>query len=228
MSEAAKIAQRRYQFFAKLKTFRHLQEIYAPGALEELTKDDDDRNPDKITPQAEEVKLWLPSELLSRRRHACKKSVLTKETQLRMAQCNDALKKIRSRLFAKRHLIIWRNTHVRGQRENTRSRGLISTVGNRISLYCKKYNEARIALMALQGVEELPQFPELMQADLTLDVEDVADAAATRKLGETGSTRTRVHAGTGERDKGEPRRMLSWIWTTVGDETDQERVNEGT
>ena len=133
------------------------------------------------------------------------------------------------RLFAKRHLIIWRNTHVTGQRASTRAITLIETVSSRVRFHQRKYNRAHEAMVSLIGEKACVKYRVLEDKDLTLDVELIADAVATRKLGEMGSTRTRVHGRREqEEEQGTKKKgLVSWIWTGVGDEKDEERMNEG-
>ncbi|KAJ7582414.1 hypothetical protein C8J56DRAFT_894327 [Mycena floridula] len=83
------------------------------GGGEEERRDSDD-----VAPQAEDIKLWLPSQLQSEEVcvTGCRKGLVEMEIRLREAQCTDPLTQIRGQLHAKRYLINYRNTHVMGQR----------------------------------------------------------------------------------------------------------------
>ncbi|KAJ7580971.1 hypothetical protein C8J56DRAFT_1056969 [Mycena floridula] len=82
------------------------------GGGEEERRDSDD-----VAPQAEDIKLWLPSQLQSEEVYVagCRKGLVEMEIRLHEAQCTDPLTQIRGQLHAKRYLINYRNTHVTGQ-----------------------------------------------------------------------------------------------------------------
>ncbi|KAJ7017149.1 hypothetical protein C8F04DRAFT_979871, partial [Mycena alexandri] len=182
-----------------------------PGvkALKEAVEEG--RDPDRPAPTAENIKLWLPSELKADvRRRACRKGVPEVEAKVRQAQCTDALNDLRSRLHAQRHLITWRNSNSTGQRAATRSATLIGRVGDRIARVAEKYRRAREALIELKGPTFAPEFKVLEAKDLTTNLEEESDADARRKLARLGSTK---------RARNEPtsgKKTFSWLWTAGG------------
>ncbi|KAJ7116241.1 hypothetical protein C8R43DRAFT_1137919 [Mycena crocata] len=211
----SRIHDMRLSFFAKLRTFRNLQEIYMPGAIRAVKREDERRDTDAEPPKAEAVKLWMPSEFEEEeeRGEACQSGLGDMEAKLREAQCSDALLAIRSRLHTKRHLIGFRDQFITGQNDTTKARKLIDVVGDRVNTSEKKYTRARGALSVLKGKDHAPHFKVLKREDLTLDGElGDKEVAARKKL---------ALAGVGKRNRlprhleGSTRKTLSWIWTAV-------------
>jgi hypothetical protein len=195
----------------KLRTFERMQAIFMPGvaSLKEIAEEK--RDADEPPPKAEDIKLWLPSELTAAaRRTACRSGLAEVEAKLCHAQCVDALDVLRSRLHAQKHLITWRNTNSVGQKQATRSATLIGRVGDRIARVTGKYRRAREALIALKGAAFAPQFKTLEASDLTTSMAEEEDTQARRKLARLGSSK---------RARNEPtntKKHFSWIWTVGG------------
>ncbi|KAJ7038747.1 hypothetical protein C8F04DRAFT_909699, partial [Mycena alexandri] len=211
---ASQIQEMRIAFHRKLRTYERLQEGFAPGVRVLKLIAEDARDPDAPPPKAEDMKLWLPSELAQAvRARAFRKGLAEIEAKLRAAQCVDALDVLRSRLYAQTHLITWRNSNSTGQRGATRSATLIGRVGDRIKRVAAKYRRAREALVAVKGVKFAPQFKVLADADLNTNADEESDAEARKKLARLGSSK---------RARNEPsnkRTTLSWIWTVGGELT---------
>ncbi|KAJ7593205.1 hypothetical protein C8J56DRAFT_886201 [Mycena floridula] len=93
------------------------QEMFMAAGVRVLVEEEERRDSDDVAPRAEDIKLWLPSQLQSEevRVAGCQKGLVEMEIQLHEAQCTDALTQIRGRLHAKQYLINYRNTHVMGQ-----------------------------------------------------------------------------------------------------------------
>ncbi|KAJ7852029.1 hypothetical protein B0H14DRAFT_2581072 [Mycena olivaceomarginata] len=208
---ASQIEEMRISFHRKFRTFERLQDTFMPGVAALKEQAEDARDPDTAPPKAEELKLWLPSELRAEeRRVICKRGVAEVEAKLRRGQCVDALDTVRSRLHAQTHLILWRNSHSTGQRATTRSATLIGRVGDRIKRVVEKYRRAREALLELVGDALDPQFKELRASDLTTGAEEENDGAARKKLAKLGSLkRTRI-------ERSSKKTVFSWIWTVGG------------
>lgn len=181
-----------------------------PGALCAIEVEEEARDPDAMPPNAEDIKLWLPSDLSgSERVSGCTRGLGNMEVKLREAQCEDALTSVRTRLHAKRYLIAFRNTHHVGQKQSIRSNTLIARMGDRVTVYAEKYCASRRALISLKGESECDSFPELKPMDLTLQEELTPDSAAIEKLGRVNARHHRtLHIPT--------RTTLSWIWTARG------------
>ncbi|KAJ7458364.1 hypothetical protein B0H11DRAFT_1737877 [Mycena galericulata] len=208
---SSQIQELRIAFLKKLKTFERLQLVFMPGVDALRQEAEDRRDPDVPAPKAEDIKLWMPSELTpEQRRSVCRRGLGNMEAKLREGQCTDALTNLRSRLHAQRHLITWRNANTVGQRGATRSATLIGRVGDRIARVSAKYRQARAALIALKGEDAMPQFKELRPEDVNVNIEEESDATSRKKLGRLGSSK---------RSRNEPtmaKKSFSWIWTVGG------------
>ncbi|KAJ7817577.1 hypothetical protein B0H13DRAFT_1662585 [Mycena leptocephala] len=218
---ASKINDRRRTFFQKLQKFRRLQEIFTPGAARAVAAEEAVRDPDAPPKKAEEVRLYMPSDLPAwEQKHGCQRGVVAIESALRDGQCESAMIAIRSGLHTKRHLIGFRNTQVTGQVKATKARTLIAQVGERVDANAAKYRQGRKALQALVGEDDLPYLDhrphcrELKPSHLTLANEEIeSDTAARKKL-------SLLSAGKGARTPrhitGSSKHVLSWIWMVNG------------
>jgi hypothetical protein len=219
---SSQIQELRMAFLRKLRTFERLQAVYMPGVAALRQAAEDARDHDQPPPKAEDIKLWLPSDLPAAvRRTACMRGIPEAEAKLRNAQCVDALDTLRSRLHTQKHLITWRDSGSVGQRAATRSATLIGRVGDRISRVAAKYRGARTALIALKGPAFAPQFKELKPGDMNVNAEEESDALSRKKLGRLGSTRRpRLESSNAHK-------TFSWIWTVGGGPgEDQEQLHE--
>ncbi|KAJ7601897.1 hypothetical protein DFH06DRAFT_1351890 [Mycena polygramma] len=208
---SSQIQELRLSFHKKLRTFERLQGVYMPGVAALRADAEERRDPDLPPPKAEDIKLWLPSDLsAAERRSACARGVAESEAKLRHGQCVDALENVRSRLHTQKHLITWRNSNSVGQRAATRSASLIGRVGDRLARVAEKYRRARVALIALKGEGFAPHFKELKPGDMNVNAEEESDTLSRKKLGRLGSRKhTRIeptHAS----------KTFSWIWTVGG------------
>ncbi|KAJ7023232.1 hypothetical protein C8F04DRAFT_1193688 [Mycena alexandri] len=181
----SKLQDWRHALLVKIDKFRELQRVYMPGAAAVIAASEARCDSDTPAPKAEKIKLFMPSEMPS---HAadplrgCMKGLLDMESKLRVAQCGNALVKLRARLHAKRHFIMFRNEHVTGQIQATKARTLIGQIGERVDACAAKYRHARAALIKLSGVAPA-QFLELRPQDIQLDSDaGESDAAARKKL----------------------------------------------
>ncbi|KAK6967162.1 CxC2 domain-containing protein [Favolaschia claudopus] len=217
--QSERVAQLRRGFFVKLARFRKVQAVYMPGAGEQLLEDEEKRDSELIAPPAEEVKVYLPSELPRMRREACGEKLRGKEASLRRGVLADCVSKLRRSLLAKRHLVDWREGAV-GQRGTTRAASLVQRVEERIEWVAKAYKRSRDALIALVGAGDC-EWRELTAEDLRVEEDLEDDVAARRRLGLVGS-RTRERriskaAGKGAKREGKRKhKKMSWIWTSGG------------
>ncbi|KAJ7790270.1 hypothetical protein B0H13DRAFT_2245702 [Mycena leptocephala] len=186
--QSERIAEMRISFFTKLRKFRKLQAVYMPSAVQELEEEEDARDSEMAPPKAEDVKLYLLSGLRTvDRDQGCRRGLPAMEGKLHDGQCQDALKLLRTCLHAKRHLLNHRETNVAGQRAATRSYMLVGRIGERVDAVATKYRRARLALIALWGLDACAEVRELKPADVQLDEEREIDAKARKKLGSIGS-----------------------------------------
>ncbi|KAJ7056486.1 hypothetical protein C8F01DRAFT_1087302 [Mycena amicta] len=162
---SSQIDELRATFFKKLNSIQRQQDIFMPGVAG-LRAAEERRDGELPAPKAEDVKLWLPSDLTELQRSwACKGSLLEMEAKLREAQCGDALVKIRGQLT------------------------LIARVGDRTQRERSKYTQAWTALRRLKGKEYAPELKELQMSDLHVRTETESDARARLRLGRLGEAR---------------------------------------
>jgi hypothetical protein len=214
----SQIQEMRNALLKKIRTFEQLQPVYMPSVAALKEHAEEGRDPDLPALKAEDIKLWMPSELpLEQRRQVCRRGVAHTEARVREVQCEDALNALRSRLHAQKHLITWRNSNSVGQRASTRSATLIGRVGDRIGRVAAKYRRAREALIELKGTEFAPHFKVLQDADLNTNAKEESDTKARRKLARLGSSK---------RSKNEPSdkaKTFSWLWTVGGGPGEDEK-----
>ncbi|KAJ7599148.1 hypothetical protein C8J56DRAFT_1040026 [Mycena floridula] len=196
------------------------QEVFMPAGIKAVMDKEEKRDANALPPKAEDIKLWLPSDIPAIHcQSGCKEGIVKREKQLRQAQCSDALSQ---------HLIKFRNAHVVGQQDGMRSKGLIDTVSERVAFYAAKYHVACRALLALVDDEsECEEFHELSPDHIPLDEEVLKDAASMTKLALIGSRQIRVHSGATVREgSGSKKKKISWIWTysrrTGGDKDEED------
>ncbi|KAK6988081.1 CxC2 domain-containing protein [Favolaschia claudopus] len=213
-----KIQEWRHALYVKLNKFRNLQKIYMPGCAAVLENHEARRDPDAPPPKAEVVKLFMPSEMVAAMPgdplHGCIAGLAEMEAKLRVAQCDNSLALLRSRLHAKRHLISFRNANIVGQNLSTRARTLIEEIGDRVESYANRYRKGREALISLKGADKYPHLRELKPEDVQLDGDaGESDSAARKKLAMIGAGRG---ARAPRNAPGTSRRLMSWIWTAPG------------
>ncbi len=114
------VHKRHLAFFKKLKGFQMLQRTYMPGVIALIEEEELHRDAEQVAPKAEEVRLWLPLHVPeSERVFVYDNDLFDMEFQVREGQCTDALASLRTHLFAKQHLIRYRNNNVTGQYMST-------------------------------------------------------------------------------------------------------------
>ncbi|KAF7333064.1 CxC2 domain-containing protein [Mycena venus] len=220
-----KIQESRLTTLKKLATFHKLQAIYIPGAAVTIEADEAAQDADTPAPQAEHIKLYMPSDLPGPVRDmACVKNLLAMEVKMCKAQCGAALTVVHGRLHAKRHLITFRNENITGQIKSTKARTLIGEVGDRVNLTAEKYCRGCKALTALKGSDYAPHYKELRESNIWLEGDNAeSDVAAKKKL-------AMISAGRGARvlrnAPGQSKRTMSWIWTVKGTAGDEEPDHE--
>ena len=102
--------------------------------------------------KAEAVKLWLPSQLdVADRDLICLGGVADSEKELRFAQLEDALNDLRRAWRIRYGLLIYHKVQLsgEGQKTQTRSRGVVQTINDRIAKCARRYRAARSALLCL-------------------------------------------------------------------------------
>ncbi len=190
-----------------------------PGIPKLIRDQENSRDLDEPAPTAEDIKLWLPSDIpVALCTEVCKQNLFDGELRLQKGQCADALAKLRNKLLTKRFLISFRNANITGQRMSTQARGLIAMVGDGVKAAARKYRQAQAAVVSLAGVDNCGEFNVLNDDDMVL-LEDIEkDAAATQKLGHLGKRRPQgvVGEGSGKKHISVSKKKMSWIWTAMG------------
>ncbi|KAJ7472821.1 hypothetical protein FB451DRAFT_1036375, partial [Mycena latifolia] len=217
----------RCALLVKIGKFWQLQALYMPGAALAIATAEEARDPDAEPPKPERIKLFMPSKMDDAPGdplRGCVATLLEMETKLRIAQCTNALVKLRTRLHAKRHLITFRNANVTGQIQSTKARTLIGQLGERVEACAERYHRGRKALIGLRGEAYGEQFRALLPGDVRLDGDDgESDAAARKALAMIG-------AGCGARAlrdaPGTSKKVMSWIWTAGGLDDAEERLHD--
>jgi hypothetical protein len=211
----SRIQDRRLTLLTKLQKFRKLQAVFMPGVARLIEEEEEARDPDAPPPKAEKIKLWMPNELEPADRVAgCVRGLVENEAKLRVAQCQNTLVTLRSRLHSKRFFISFRYSNLAGQRQATKANTLQDLIGDRVDACAEKYRAGHAALLRLQGNSMDPRLRPLLQTDLQLDGDDgESDLAAKKKLAMIGSGRG---ARAPRMAPGSSKKVMSWIWTAQG------------
>ncbi|KAF8066636.1 hypothetical protein FPV67DRAFT_1417508 [Lyophyllum atratum] len=198
----------------KIDAWIAVQHLYMPALATIRTRDAeaDDHDSDPT----EDVSLYLPSALAHSSSHPralpssrlqapvvpCDIRLREMEWELRNAQASDALAELRDGLRLRSYLYIDKDRFQRGQRHNTRSRGIIDRTEVKIAAAASKYRAARLAIEglapALDKVGWEDAYPLLAREDI-------------RAMGEADPS-VRVRPGPAQ-----GRHRGSWIWTRLGD-----------
>jgi hypothetical protein len=143
--------------------------------------------------EAENVKLWLPSQIPTHLRGDGPAAAL--EWQLRFAQAHECLVDLRHALRLRSFLLKFRNKNVRGQRPNTRSNGLISRANLKVKAAADTYSLVRSALTSLGLGPDGAQWEHIIKPLLPSDIRSMTE---------------------GLDGESEGKRSFSWIWVAEG------------
>ncbi|KAF9463292.1 hypothetical protein BDZ94DRAFT_1321830 [Collybia nuda] len=179
----------------KIDAWVSIQHLYIPSLSMVRAQSAGDQPEDP----AERVSLILPS---SMDRHIpCDPRLCSIEWKLRKSQANDALDDLREGLRLRAYLYIDKDRFLRGQRHNTRSRGVIEQVNVKVDAAALKYRVARDAIYPPSTVLGIVGWEAELPPLLGNDIKQLS----------------------GDDNETEGHRSLSWIWTRVGGGS---RVNE--
>jgi len=148
------------------------------------------------------------------------------EEKLRIAQCYDALEKLRHILRVKTRMVHFKNKNIRGQAGGTRSRAIINRVQDRAAYVAQHYCLVREARFNLSGPGEWEnQLRPLKDTDVQSyqDPDRIKKGPGRRGILEDGQVDvleerqstglTLIPETRSKRDgTGETKRTLSWIW----------------
>ena len=230
------IVELRNTLRVRIRSWQEIHPIYMPGLCLYQSKVS---NP-VSSHQAEDIKLWLPSDIpFQDRDRVCVENLANMEARLRTAQCSDALNNIRHVLKLKSRMVAFKNKNVRGQKDGTRSRAVIDRVHERARAAAEKYRVARKAKLSLEGPGPWEsEFRILEDGDIRSyqDPNPLQPRQPRRGIFEDDACDMNIDAGiapepgsTADEDcdislyndirsrrdgTGETRRVLSWIWLT--------------
>lgn len=202
-----------------------------PGSIPKVERLNNPSNSDSTPIPAEQMPLFLPSELTDEELAMGTAGLVDIENCLRDAQCRSALDSLRNQLHIKSRLTTYKDRNVRHQKPSTRSRSLLGDDDSKIRLHASKYRNARHALIKLaRGAESLVEWPALDDDDLRC-MEDPQDKEEQQRREEEKEARARGAGRMRMADRivgpgpGESRREISWIWMATGAST--EELHEG-
>ncbi|KAG2112112.1 hypothetical protein DEU56DRAFT_749410 [Suillus clintonianus] len=191
--QLTKLQERSNALLRKIEQWCNIQLLYMPG-VGRLRAIDTANAQSVREEKAHEVMLWLPSKV-KETTELCEEPLCAYKLELRRAQAHEALDDLRRQLRLRTHLYKFKDTHIRGQRANTRASTVLNKVEHTIKTAVARYRRAWSAIKTLSAVLGKPnwevELPELQLAD----VRGMAE-------GETGQS--------------EGKRTLSWIWKTCG------------
>ncbi|KAG6885483.1 hypothetical protein C0992_005120, partial [Termitomyces sp. T32_za158] len=185
----------------KITAWSKIHQLYIPGVVTLCHAEERAAATRDIPLKPYTLTLWLPSQIGAK--VVFDLHLATVEWQLRIAQAYEALDTLRSNLQIRSHLFKFKDRFIRGQHSNTRARASIETVQAKIQAAAEEYRVAYKALDSLSTLD-IGDVGEINKNNwqvtlLPLHVGDI------RELSEAEDDRT-----------SEGRRMISWIWKTLG------------
>lgn len=147
------LQQKESQLARDIETWRSAARLYLPVSVTLQEQHNMRRSPTSKTPRAQELKLWLPSDIPTSHRTAgwSSNNLHGKEAVLRLAQMEDAIVELRDLLRTEQGLLLQFNKDVKntGQRQVTRALGTLKSMQLRIARVVSRYRESRQALLSL-------------------------------------------------------------------------------
>ena len=235
--QQAKIQERKNALHRKIKAWADIQQLYMPDLTPVRAREEREAADAAREAHPYEIPLYLPSSLPSRLRG---NSTLFKyEFKLRMAQAYEALEELRRHLRMRSQMYYFKDKNSAGQRDNTRSGGLIQNTQDKVDASAAKYRRAREALVSLSrrtgDVGWETQLRELLREDIRAFREDPEDPDSEDDQSQSQDTKNRPRGKQSRLDKqrrarekqrrardrlrqglGEGHKTLSWIWKVIG------------
>jgi hypothetical protein len=150
-----------------------------------------------------DIKLFMPS--FSPETLRCAKNLLICEWEFRYSQAEEILNALRGFLLLRSHMWKSKNKHSRGQKQQTRSQQLLSSVDNKISMATKKYRSVYYALQVLSDPLLETTWRNIFRPLAETDV------VGLTSMDDSGS---------------EGRKRLSWIWKVHGTGADADECTQ--
>lgn len=155
----------------------------------------------------ETTPLHLPSSLPTDVFSTVPSNLIDIETRLRISQADDSLNDLKK--FLRVTMGLWDYKHANigpSQRSSTRMYATIDTFREKVNRCADRYRAARCALSILDpGGTWAVRLQELKPTDVRPPMRDMEKVPKARKRARNVSSRT-------DREAGEGRRALSWIW----------------
>ncbi|KAL0563483.1 hypothetical protein V5O48_018583 [Marasmius crinis-equi] len=166
LRQANKLHESRRALRRRILALLDVRAVYMPGLLQYLA--DEGLRDNHEDTSAEEIKVWLPSSIPNKDVHrVCGPEVVTAETKLQFARANDALDGLRHTLRVKTRMVLFKHTHIRGQRDSGHAREVINHVQGRAMLFVAQYRAARLAYyILLPDGTDLGVLPKLENGDV--------------------------------------------------------------
>ncbi|TFK74082.1 hypothetical protein BDN72DRAFT_914121 [Pluteus cervinus] len=193
--QKAKLRERRNRLLRRILSWIDLQKDHMPG-VSRLRKDCSAMNQGI----AESIPLLMPSAVMKKVKVS--QELLDFEWRYRIAQIGTTLDDLRRHLLLRDQLYSSKDRHVRGQRANTRSRGVIQRLEGKVKNDAQKYRQILQQLISLNDV--VKNDGQWKKTWLPLAEADVS--------------------GLRNFDEG---RVLSWIWRRSGVVDNTDLRNEG-
>ncbi|KAK0433179.1 hypothetical protein EV421DRAFT_1910330 [Armillaria borealis] len=211
-SELADVEMRRMNLDKQIEQFRELQVVYMLGIALRIEQE---REAAKETIEAEDDKLWFPSDLSERVRNTiCHPGLGQKEEMLHEAQCWDALAAIHSLLRAEASVHDFRNANLRGQEALLHVSDVLDAWKRKQELAAMKYQRARSAILALRGTGPwMHELRELHAKDMLSMYSSVLDTEETGTETITPEDQRQKKKKTDHKDMP---KEVSWIWLVEG------------
>ena len=184
-SQKIEIQQRRNALIRRIKVWRVAQAVYMPQASAHLPDGSAQATPNDApmldNSKPETWPLFLPSTIPKDDRSPCYKGVVETEWVLRLAQLQDNLVDLRRFRRTLRNLRLYFKTNMagEGQKTQTKSRTIETSVNNRIKRAVSRYRTAYSALIELDPT-----------GDWTMDFLELRDEdnrGPLKELGEIGT-----------------------------------------
>ncbi|KAK7016376.1 hypothetical protein VNI00_018930 [Paramarasmius palmivorus] len=228
------LVNRRTKLLRQIKRLRTLQRKYSPISLQIFAT----LPPDKLSPNAEDVPLLLPSSFSDTQRQApsCVPEVVDIERRLREGQLNESLNTLRHHLIVKQRLLRYKKRNARKQGVTTRSRNLVDRQQAKVHLAAATYRTAWSAMCSLLGKDKSEMKWRQLKEDHVRCMDELDPSEkAKRKVAKPKRAEAQRRENAGQErlpaGAGESVRIISWIWEGAshqsGNALTSEALHEG-
>jgi hypothetical protein len=187
----------------RIDKWREIQDVYMPSVAKYRAEFVSPEGASKHLAYPETTPLHIPSALPTDVFSTVSSNLIDTETRLRISQADDSLDDLKK--FLRVTMGLWDYKHANigpSQRSSTRMYATISTFREKVNRCADRYRAARRALSILDpGGTWAVRLQELKPTDVRPPMRDMEKVPKGRK-------RARMT----DREAGEGRRALSWIW----------------